>query len=255
MFGEGDADFDWNEYFKELWTGQVSRQTLDDFKKKYQNSEEEKEDILAAYQETQGDLAAIFDHVPCCEFLADEMRFIGIIDAAIKDGEVKELAKWKKSKKDDAGRKALRQKAKGEAAEADKLAKELGVWDDLFGSGKGKGKPAKAAGSKNGAASAMGKGSKSTKAKASDDGDDDLDGLAALIQRKNQNRASQFDDMIAKLEAKAGVKEKRPSDEEFDRIQAEMMARKNGGGKQNGGKRAAAAAASTGAWSKKRSKQ
>ncbi len=254
MFGEGDADFDWNEYFKELWTGEVSRQTLDDFKKKYQNSDEEKEDIFAAYEETDGDLAAIFDHVPCCEFLADEERFIKIIDAAIKDGELKETPKWKKSKKDDAGRKALRQKAKGEAAEAEKLAKELGVWDDLFGSGKGKGKPAKAAGSTNGAAaSGKVKGSKSTKAKAGDDGDDDLGGLAALIQRKNQNRASQFDDMIAKLEAKAGVKEKRPSDEEFDRIQAEMMARKNGSGKENGGKRAAATTA--GASSKKRSKK
>lgn len=255
MFGEGDADFDWNEYFKELWTGEVSRQTLDDFKKKYQNSVEEKQDILEAYNETEGDLAAIFDHVPCCEFLADENRFIEIIDEAIKHGEIQATSKWKRSKKDEAGRKALRQKAKGEAEEAEKLAKELGVWDDLFGSGKGKGKSArgpKSAGAKDGA-----KG-KASRAKAKpDDGDDDLAGLAALIQRKNQNRVSQFDDMIAKLEAKAGVKEKRPSDEEFDRIQAEMLARKNGN-KENGGGTGAnkkRSAASTAASSKKKSKK
>lgn len=253
MFGEGDADFDWNEYFKELWTGEVSRQTLDEFKKKYQNSAEENEDILEAYNEMGGDLAAIFDHVPCCEFLADEKRFIEIIDEAIKAGEIEETKEWKRSTK-EAGRKALREKAKGEAKEAEELAKELGVWDDLFGSGKGKGKPAKAAnGAKNG------KGSKS-QAEA-DDQDDDLGGLAALIQRKNQNRASQFDDMIAKLEAKAGNKEKRPSEEEFDRIQAEMMARKNG--KENGGaapagsgkKRSSASTSAAAASSKKKSKK
>ncbi|SJX64580.1 related to DnaJ protein [Sporisorium reilianum f. sp. reilianum] len=221
MVGEGDADFDWNEYFKQLWTGEVSRQTLDDFKKKYQNSADEKEDILDAYNETEGDLAGIFERVPCGEFLADEERFIGIIDDAIKQGEIKATPTWKRTKKDEAGRKALREKAKGEAAEAEKLAKELGVWDDLFGSGKGSGKPARG--------SSKGKVSKS-KSKAADAGeDDDLAGLAALIQRKNQNRVSQFDDMIAKLEAKAGVKEKRPSDDEFERIQAEMLARKNGG--------------------------
>ncbi|GAC94909.1 hypothetical protein PHSY_002482 [Pseudozyma hubeiensis SY62] len=254
MVGEGDADFDWNEYFKELWTGEVSRQTLDEFKKKYQDSEEEKEDILAAYEETEGDLAGIFEHVPCSEFLADEDRFVRIIDDAIEAGEIKATATWKRTKKDEAGRKALRQKAQGEAAEAEKLAKELGVWDDLFGSGKGKGKPARgskaSADSKNG--SKGGKASKS-KSKADDAGDDDdLAGLAALIQRKNQNRVSQFDDMIAKLEAKAGVKEKRPSDEEFDRIQAEMMARKNGGKENRGADKKRASAAPSGASSKKK---
>lgn len=250
MFGEGDADFDWNEYFKELWTGEVSRQTLDEFKKKYQNSEEEKYDILEAYEETEGDLEGIFERVPCCEFLADENRFIAIIDEAIKEGEIKETPKWKRGKKDEFGRKALRQKAEGEAAEAEKLAKELGVWDDLFGSGKGKGKPAKGSKAKeDGKDGAKGKGSKS-KAKAADD-DDDLAGLAALIQRKNQNRGTQFDDMIARMEAKAGVKGKGPTDEEFDRIQAEMMARKNG--KENGGgKRAAPSAAAS---SKKKSRK
>uniref|UniRef100_V5EZT0 Hypervirulence associated protein TUDOR domain-containing protein n=1 Tax=Kalmanozyma brasiliensis (strain GHG001) TaxID=1365824 RepID=V5EZT0_KALBG len=99
--------------------------------------------------------------------------------------------------------------AQGEAAEAEKLAKELGVWDDPFGSGKGKGKPAR--GSKATSDAKGAKTSKGGKSKAkADDGDDAFSGLAALIQRKNQNRVSQFDDVIAKLEAKAGVKEKRP---------------------------------------------
>ncbi len=252
MIGEGDGDFDWNEYFKELWTGEVSRQTLDEFKRKYQNSAEEKEDIIEAYNETEGDLAGIFEHVPCSEFLSDEARLIDIIDAAIKAGEIKATPTWKRTKKDEAGRKALRAKAQGEAAEAEKLAKELGVWDDLFGSGKSKGKPAR------GSKAADSNGSKTTKgskSKTKDDGDDDLSGLAALIQRKNQNRVSQFDDMIAKLEAKAGIKEKRPSDEEFDRIQAEMMARKNGGKENRGSDKKRASASAGAASTKKKSKK
>ncbi|SPC63168.1 related to DnaJ protein [Ustilago sp. UG-2017b] len=251
MFGEGDADFDWNEYFKELWTGEVSRQTLDEFKKKYQNSDEEKQDILEAYEETDGDLEGIFERVPCCEFLTDENRFITIIDDAVKGGEIKETSRWRRSKKDESGRKALRQKAEGEAAEAEKLAKALGVWDDLFGSGKGKGKPAKGSKSKaDGKDGAKGEGSKS-KAKADDD--DDLAGLAALIQRKNQNRGTQFDEMIARMEAKAGVKGKGPTNEEFDRIQAEMMARKNV--KENGGGKRAASSGAAAASSKKKSRK
>lgn len=30
-----DGDADWNAYFKELWSGEVNGQTLDDFVKKY----------------------------------------------------------------------------------------------------------------------------------------------------------------------------------------------------------------------------
>lgn len=211
MFGEGQDDFDWNEYFKTLWTGEVSRQSLDDFKQKYQNSEDEKEDIISAYQDTDGDLGSIFEHVPCCEFLADEQRFISIIDQAIEQGELSSTDTWTRSKGDKAGRKALRQKAKGEAAQAEKLARELGVWDDLFGD---KSKPASQ------------KKRTSNKDKKGDD-QEDTGALAALIQRKNSNRASGFDDMIARLEARSGSKNKPPTDEEFNKLQAEILARKN----------------------------
>lgn len=220
MFGEGQDDFDWNEYFKTLWTGEVSRKTLDDFKLTYQNSDDERQDILAAYQETEGELSGIFEHVPCCEFIADEQRFITIIDQAIKDGELNQTDNWTRSKGDKAGRKALRQKAKGEAAEAEKLAKELGVWDDLFGD---KSKPATQK-------------KRGTKKDNSGDEPEDTGALAALIQRKNSNRASGFDDMIARLEAKAGVKTKAPTDEEFEKMQAEIMARRQAGTDKSGSK-------------------
>src|ERR1700722_8682756 len=34
-----DADADWNAYFKELWSGEVNGQTLDDFVEKYKGEQ------------------------------------------------------------------------------------------------------------------------------------------------------------------------------------------------------------------------
>ncbi|KAN0062500.1 hypothetical protein ACQY0O_005031 [Thecaphora frezii] len=259
--GQGVDDFDWNEYFKTLWTGEVSKKTLEDFKKNYQGSSEEKEDILAAYRDSDGSLESIFASVPCSEFLVDEQRFIDLVEAAIDAGEIERKPLWTKTSKDKAGRARLRKKAEGEAKEAEKLAKELGVWDDLFGDGKTKSAKgnakdnnkdkAKTSSSSSGAK----KGGK--KAKADEEEEEDLAALQALMRRKAQNRASAFDDMIAKMEAKAGGKESRPSEEEFERIQSEMMQRKPNGGATAGSKRkltrggAAAETASKGKKAKK----
>lgn len=54
--GEGVEDFDWNEYFRTLWTGEVSRKTLDEFKLKYQS-------------ECRGT-----DGTVCCSWLTDRGR-------------------------------------------------------------------------------------------------------------------------------------------------------------------------------------
>ncbi|EPQ31271.1 uncharacterized protein PFL1_01456 [Pseudozyma flocculosa PF-1] len=293
--GEGVDDFDWNDYFKTLWTGEVSKQTLEDFKQKYQNSDEERDDIAAAYDDSDGSLEAIFAAVPCSEFLVDEQRIIDIIERLIDEGQLERKPAWTKTSKDKAGRARLRKKAQGEAKEAEKLARELGVWDDLFGDGANKAKAAAAAAKKRAAkggdddkqkdqeededesdegprkrssrtkADAKGKAANGTKAKAGSkrggggggaDDDSDLAGLQALMRRKAQNRASAFDDMIAKLEAKSGGKESRPSDEEFERIQKEMMERRNSGGGGGGAaepkkKRSAAGSSSSSSKAKK----
>lgn len=94
--------------------------------------------MLEAYETAAGDLETMFTLVPCSEVLEDETRFVKLITDAISAGELKELPQWKRSVKDEAGRKKMRAKARSEANEAEEYAKELGVWDDLFGKGKNK---------------------------------------------------------------------------------------------------------------------
>lgn len=92
---------------------------------------------MEAYETAEGDLATIFTLVPCSEILEDEERFISLLNAAIKSGDVEALPKWKKTTGDAKGRKKMREGARKEANEAEEYAKELGVWDNLYGSRKG----------------------------------------------------------------------------------------------------------------------
>lgn len=136
----GLEDVDWEEWAQQF--GRLDTDKLDAFKKEYQHSDEEKADLLEAYRKSNGSLEEIFTRVPCSEVLADEQRFVSIINAAISAGELEALPQWKKSAGDEGARKKMRAKAQKEANEAEEYAKELGVWDELFGSKAGKGKQA-----------------------------------------------------------------------------------------------------------------
>lgn len=143
-------------------------------------SDEERVDLLKAYEDHKGSLDAIFEHVMVSNPLDDEERFCEILDAAIQAGEVKAYPAYRKETK--ASKKRRRVAAEKEANEAEEYAKELGVHDALFAEGsepkeaaKGKGRRKKAA--------------------------EDTSGLEALIRSRNSNR---MDDMIQNLEAKYG---------------------------------------------------
>ena len=126
--------------------------------------------------------------------LDDEDRFISIIDTAIKAKEVKTYPQWKKDVKDSKGREKRRQAAKGEAAEAEELAKELGVHDKIFGSGDDAGKKG-------------GKGKKKA-GKVNEDGVDE-DALKELIQSRH-SKNNTMNSLIEKLESKYGAAEGDP---------------------------------------------
>ena len=238
-----DGNFNWDEYFKEIWTGQVSGKSLGEFKKKYQGSKEELDDIYAAYEEAKGSLEGILALVPCSEVLADEERFVQLVEAAIKKGDLKRLPGWTAEVKDTKKRKAMREKAKKEASEAEEHARELGVWDDLFGKGAKKGtksssrrakvdddeedeevegdgqaheqdadddeeevkKPKK----KGKAAAIKAAGSKG-KMKKEEEGED-ISGLAALIRNRQTSRANGLDNLINRMEADAKSSSKKGS--------------------------------------------
>lgn len=230
MFDEG---MDWNAYFRELWTGEVSAQTLDQFQEKYQGSEEERADLLEAYKTTKGSLPSIIDHVPFLSLRNDRSRIERTIEEAISAKEVTRLKLWDKTRKDEVLLSKAEKKEAAEEEEAKEMAKEMGVYDDLFGAQKKTTKES------------HGKKRKSESKDPKDD-DEDIAALQSLIAKRNQGRGTQMDNLIAKLEAEAtekatkkGKKAKpppmmpgqerlpgEPSEEEFAKAQARMEKRR-----------------------------
>ncbi|EXJ92229.1 hypothetical protein A1O3_00779 [Capronia epimyces CBS 606.96] len=179
-----DNDFNWVDFFREQSANVVSGDLIEQVKKEYQGSEEEKEDVLAAYEQGEGDMDAVFEAVMCSEILADEERFRKMIDQAIDKGEVPAFAQYtNEGKKSRERRKA---NAKKEAEEAREYARELGLEDKLFGKTNS---------------------SKTNSKKSTGDGEHDA--LKALIQQRQQSRAQNFfDDLEAKYGGGGGSSKK-----------------------------------------------
>lgn len=231
MFEEA---MDWNAYFRELWTGEVNADTLDEFKAKYQNSNEERDDILEAYSNTKGHLAEMVDHVPYMSLRHDRERIEEIVEKAIKAKEVKRTKQWDATRRDDALLKAAEKKEAEEEQEAIQMAREMGVYDALFGDQATKAK-----------SRASGQGRAKKRKQAGEEEGEDLSSLQSLIVKRNQARGGRMDNLIAKLEAEAATKKSNkkgkgqrkaeaepvdvgePSEEEFARIQARMDAKRN----------------------------
>lgn len=126
------------------------------------------------------------EHVPHSQ-QSDEERFIKAINESITSGKLPLLDKWTKTSTDQKARDKRARAAAGEAAEAEKMAKELGVHEEFFGSGK-KGKR------------------KSDTGGPKEDGDD---ALKALIVKRQKQRSSGLDTLAekyARIEAEAKAK-------------------------------------------------
>jgi len=197
-------DFSWADYFREQYADAISEEAIKQFAAQYKGSDEERDDLLAAYEEFEGDMDKVYETVMLSDVLEDDERFRKIIDAAIKAKEVPAFPKYTKETKKT--REARVKAAKKEAEEADKLAKELGVYEKLRGTGK--------------------KSKKDTEAD-----------LAALIQARQASRMDALDRLAEKYGAipkavkgskKRSAKDLEPdiSEEEFQRIQKEMMRKK-----------------------------
>lgn len=196
-----DSDgFSWSDFYREQFRDAISNDAIEKFTAQYKGSDEERDDILAVYEEYEGDMDAIYEHVMLSDILKDDERFRRIIDAAIASEDV--LAYKAYTKESKKSRQARLRAAKSEAKEAEDYAKELGVHDKLYGNKKGK----KKAGSSE-------------------------DDLAALIQRNQQGRGSFLDSLAAKYGAtsesgKRGKKrradESEPSEEAFQAAAARL---------------------------------
>ena len=159
----------------------------------------------------------------------DEARFVLTISDLITKRELTATAMWNKSSKDEKAKLVRKKAADQEAEEAEELAKELGVWDEFYGSGK------------EGSRKGKGKGkSKSKKKKADDRGEggggeeededeEDHSALQALILKKRQNAGSFLDDLAAKYadpQPRAKGKGKRKKDATASGVAGESSPKK-----------------------------
>ncbi|CAL8089376.1 unnamed protein product [Orchesella dallaii] len=111
--------------------GRLDEDAILGFKKLYQGSDEERQDIKKYYEKGNGDIFHICDNVFFLNVLDDEERVNEIIESLIESGEMKKITKGEKSSK---VREQKLKKAKKEAAEAEELLKEKnlgGGLDDL----------------------------------------------------------------------------------------------------------------------------
>ncbi|KAF7363432.1 DnaJ-domain-containing protein [Mycena sanguinolenta] len=177
-FGAGEDG--WDAYFEELFD-RVTRGKLDEMKKEYQGSSEEVEDLKSAYLETKGSIGEIMTFIPHSTY-DDEARFIVVLSDLIAKGDLPALPTWTESIKDEKSKLVRKKQGEQEAAEAEQMAKELGVWEEFYGSGK----PSER---KN-----RGKG----KGKQDQEEEEDHSALQALILKKQKKSNDFFDSLAAK---------------------------------------------------------
>ncbi|KAB5518825.1 DnaJ domain-containing protein [Coniochaeta sp. 2T2.1] len=189
--------FSWSDYYREQFRDAINDDAIDKFAKQYKGSDEEKDDLLAAYEKCRGSMDGIYESVMCSNVLDDDERFRGIIDEAIAKGDVKSYKMY--ANESQAKRDMRVKRAKEEAGEAEEYAKELGVHDKLFG--------------------------KKKKTKKDSEAD-----LAALIRQRQDSRGSFLDNLAEKYgaapKAKKGKKrvldEDEPDEEAFQAAAARL---------------------------------
>jgi len=123
---QGNLDEDtWKEFFDQMYSGVITKEIIEQDKKDYRESGQERRDILHFYTKFKGSIEAIFENVLHSNILEDEERFRSILNEAIENKEVKSYKLFaSESKKSQVSR---HKRAKKEEKEAEELAKELGV--------------------------------------------------------------------------------------------------------------------------------
>ncbi|KAL9544210.1 hypothetical protein PS6_008882 [Mucor atramentarius] len=121
---EFEGDKDWSAYFKELWTGVVNAETIEAQKAKYQvdtdrlvlqGSEEEKKDVLVAYETCKGNMDNILQMVECSTAVDGE-RFEKMIRLAIDNKTMPLYKAFDKTTTSKAHQKRMDAEKKEEAA-------------------------------------------------------------------------------------------------------------------------------------------
>ncbi|KAF2203366.1 DnaJ-domain-containing protein [Delitschia confertaspora ATCC 74209] len=175
--GEDEADdFNWLDFYRAQFSEAVTEDRINNIAKEYKGSEEERQHILAAYTQYNGKLDKIYDNVMLSDILEDDDRFRQIIQEEIDKGTVQAYSAFKKIT--DASREKKKEEERKRRAKFDEHQLEKTIKQG----NKGKFKPKNHSGKK-----------------------DDLSGLAALIQSRQQARSG---NIFAHLEEKYAGKGK-----------------------------------------------
>ncbi|KAJ3341844.1 hypothetical protein HDU93_003965 [Gonapodya sp. JEL0774] len=183
---------DLDAYFADLYGGFVDALKIEEFAKGYKGSEEEKEDIVRAYDDAKGDMGLILETV-LLSSVEEESRLKSVIDALIADKTLKPTAAYRRSTSGAAVKRRVKQ-ANKEAEEAEELRKKLGLDERLRKIGKTRG----------------GEGE-----------DAEEDSLKQLILSKKKTQEQRFDAMMASIEAKYGGVDKKATAGKGKRKQSE----------------------------------
>ncbi|RIA84074.1 DnaJ domain-containing protein [Glomus cerebriforme] len=122
----------WDAFFKELWSGVVNAKSIEEFKEKYQGTEEERKDLIEAYNNFKGDMDKIMASVPGSN-ADDEPRFREILKEAIKSKEIRSYKKFIETS-GSSSMNRRKKEAEREAKEAEEMAKKFGLDKKLLGS-------------------------------------------------------------------------------------------------------------------------
>ncbi|KAK0641120.1 DnaJ domain-containing protein [Cercophora newfieldiana] len=193
-----DSDgFSWSDYYRAQFQDAISNDAIKKFAAKYKGSEEERDDIISAYERFKGSMNGVYEMVMLSDVLDDDERIRKVIDDAIASGDVEAYPKYineTQKSKDNRVKRAMK-----ERKEAEEIADEKET----------------------------GKKGKKTKK-------DSMADLAALIQGNQAKRGQNMLDMLTEKYApksksgkKRAAKEVEPdiSDGEFEAIQAKMQAK------------------------------
>jgi DnaJ family protein C protein 9 len=180
-----DSDgFSWSDFYSEQYKDAISADAIEKFAKIYKGSDEEKDDLLAAYEKTKGKMHLVYTIVMLSNPAEDEDRFRVIIDEAIELGDVKSYRAYSDETPQQREKRIATHDA--EADEAVAYAEELGIADKLFKKGK--------------------KGSQSK----------GEDALKSLILKRQQDRGSFLDNLEAKYAPKAKSKKSKKRVQEYE---------------------------------------
>lgn len=85
---------DWDSYWRILFK-KISIADIENFAADYRHSEKERDDVVTAYMECNGDMDLMLERIPCCN-VEDDARFKEIIEEKVTKGEIPVFPAFKK---------------------------------------------------------------------------------------------------------------------------------------------------------------